>query len=115
LLLVPSVNKRSVGLSNGGHGFCGARSWISREMRVADFAWFLGEKAPGSAPFGVCVGDVFPRCRVLRCHGERLDVPELSQESVLIVVTAARYHPPLFIEVADFAEGQRHFAPGRLH
>jgi hypothetical protein len=50
-LLLLSVNKRLAGLSNRGHGFCGARSRISREMWVADFAWFCEAKARGSAPF----------------------------------------------------------------
>ena len=35
-------------------------------------------------------------------------MPKLRQECVLIVVAAARHDPPLFVEVADFAERQRH-------
>ncbi len=51
----------------------------------------------------------------LRCDSKRLDVAALSQECVLIVVATARYDPPLLVEMADFAEGQRHLATGRLH
>ena len=42
----------------------------------------------------------------LRCRGQRLEVAELGQERVLVVVTTSGYDPPLFVEVADFAEGQ---------
>ena len=35
---------------------------------------------------------------------------ELSEEGVLVVVTAARHHPPLFVELAYFTERQRHVA-----
>ena len=72
-------------------------------------------KGARSTPFGVYVGDVFSLCRVLRCHGERLDVAELRQQGVLIVIAAARYYLPLLVKVADFAKGQRHLATGRLH
>ncbi len=48
----------------------GDRSRILR--RVA------GKKAREGAPFGVCATDVFSRRRVLGCHGEWLDVAELS-------------------------------------
>jgi hypothetical protein len=55
-------------------------------------------KARSRAPFLVTVAR-------LCGDGERLDVPQLGQEGVLVVVAAARYHPPFFVEVHDFTEG----------
>jgi hypothetical protein len=43
-----------------------------------------------------------------------LHVPELGQEGVFVVVATARYHPPFFVEVADFTEASRQLAPGWL-
>jgi hypothetical protein len=43
-----------------------------------------------------------------------LYVAKLGQERVLIVVAAARHNPPLVVEVADFAEWQRHAVAGGL-
>lgn len=64
---------------------------------------FGGEKARFDAPFG----DGF---RSLCRNAERLHVPELGQKRVLIVVANARHNPPLFIELTNFAEWQRHAA-----
>jgi hypothetical protein len=61
------------------------------------------KKARGSAAFGICVGDA-SRAAGLRCHGERLDVPELGQKGVLVVVATAGYDPSLPVKVADFTE-----------
>jgi hypothetical protein len=93
-----------------GHAFFGrARPRILRGLGrgKARFprAFFLAPELLGRLP-----------CRsALRRYGERLDVPQLSQERILIVVATARYDLPLLVEVADFTEGQRHFASGRLH
>src|SRR5260370_11375084 len=72
---------------------------------------FMGKARRGRS---FCVADDLPNCRASSCFGERLDVPKLRQECVLIVVATARHNPPLFVEVADFAERQRHLSPGRL-
>ena|ERR1700693_1820117 len=48
----------------------------------------------------------------LGCRGKRLDVPELSQERVLVVVAPRRYNTPFFVKVTDLAERQRHSAAG---
>jgi hypothetical protein len=55
-------------------------------------------KARSRAPFLVTIAR-------LCGDGERLDVPQLGQEGVLVVVAAARYHPPFSVEAHDFTEG----------
>ena len=64
-------------------------------------AWLLKGKA--ALPPLVRVG-----WSTLGCRCKRLDVPELSEERVLVVVAAARHNPSLFIELAYFTERQRH-------
>jgi hypothetical protein len=101
--------------STGWREFRVARSRTSRDVEVADSAFFWREKkARRIAPlqFVLVMRSRLPGSG---CHFERLDVSELSQKRVLIVVATARFDPPLLVEVADLAEGQRHLAPSRRH
>ena len=66
-----------------GHGFCGAGSRTFQEVRGSRILrGFKKKRRAGSAPLAVVV-------RFLGCLGQRLDVPELGQQRVLIVVAAA--------------------------
>ena len=79
---------------------------------IADSAWLLREKARSHAPF-VMVG--WSYSSTLGCRGKRLDVPELSQERVLVVVAAPGHDPSLFVELTNLAERQGYPATGRRH
>ena len=77
--------------------------------RFAKFRLLMRGKARGAR---LLVGDDLPNLIASSRFGKRLNVPKLRQQCVLIVVATARDNPPLFVEVADFAERQRHLSPG---
>src|SRR5438876_8143503 len=61
-----------------------------------------------------CVADDLPNCPASSRLSNGLYVSKLRQECVLIVVATARHNPPLLVEVANFAERQRHLSPSGL-
>lgn len=99
-----------------GREFYAARSRISRDVRSRILLVLGGRKRRvGSRLCSLyfCIGDAFS------ASGLRLPFRAVgcdrSQQRVLIVVATARYDPPLLVEAADLAEGQRHLAPSRPH
>src|SRR6266851_1029859 len=52
-----------------GHGFCGARSRVSPEMRVSDFARSRRAKGAGGAAFGRSVSSGFKMATCCIQHG----------------------------------------------
>ena len=77
-----------------------------------DSAWLLSGKGALPRAF-VMVG--WSYSSTLGCRGKRLDVPELSQERVLVVVAAPGHDPSLFVELTNLAERQGYPATGRRH